>query len=100
MPMAREFDFPVEAAGEPTAPLLWVSYQGFRRATGEELRSPLPAEREERLRHGLATLDNDFPEWLEDVETETEDGLMLRFRDVEAVRNVASTLRNRGLNDR
>ena len=98
--MARDFDFPEESREQPIAPLLWVSHDGFRRATGLELRTPVREEREERLRQGLATLDNDFPDWLDDVQTETDDGLTLRFRDVEAVRNVASKLRDRGLNDR
>ena len=49
------------------------------------------------IRKGLALLDNHFPAWLEDVVSETDDGLTLRFRDVEAVRNVASTLRNHGV---
>ena len=73
--MARDFDFPEESREQPIAPLLWVSHDGFRRATGLELRTPVREEREERLRQGLATLDNDFPEWLDDVQTETEDGL-------------------------
>ena len=95
----KEFDLQAAAAGDPTAPLLWISHQGFRRVTGQELRTPLRDEREQRLKLGLGTLDNDFPSWFEAVETETEDGLLLRFRDVEAVRNVASKLRDRGLND-
>ena len=98
--MAVDLDFPVEIDEAPAAPLIWISHAGFLRATGEELRSPVPDERMERLRRGLARLDNDFPGWLEAIEAETADGLTLRFRDIEAVRNVESTLRNRGLNDR
>jgi hypothetical protein len=98
--MARDFGFPAETNGNPTTPLLWISHQGFLRATGEELRTPVPEERLVRLHQGLASLDNDFPGWLEAIETETEDGLTLRFQNVEAVRNVASKLRDYGLNDR
>jgi hypothetical protein len=98
--MARDLDFPVEVDEEPDAPLLWISHAGFQRATGEELRSPVPEERRERLCRGLAALDGDFPHWFEGIASETADGLMLRFRDVEAVRNVASKLRDRGLRDR
>jgi hypothetical protein len=59
----------------------------------------VPEERKERLRKGLAALDNDFPEWLEDANDEGS-GISLRFRDLEAVRNVASKLRDRGLQDK
>lgn len=97
--MARDFDFPVESGERPTAPLLWISYRGFQRATGEDLRTPVPEEREERLRRGLAALDADFPDWLDRLAGETNDGIELRFRDLEAVRNVESKLRDRGLND-
>ncbi|MBW3623539.1 MAG: hypothetical protein KY468_09040 [Armatimonadetes bacterium] len=92
-----DFDFPVEDNQEnPAAPLLWVSYQGFQRATGEELRTPVRDELKERLNKGLASLDGDFPNWLEEV-SDAGDGVTLRFRDLEAVRNVASKLRDRGL---
>lgn len=95
--MPYQFDFPEESAGEPIAPLIWISHNGFKHATGVDLRTPVRAELMVRLRQGLGVLDNDFPEWLEDVASETDDGLVLRFRDLEAVRNVASTLRNRGV---
>ena len=97
--MAREFDFPVEDREQPIGALLWISYRGLERATGEELQTPLREEQLERLRRGLASLDRDFPTWLVEVASDTEDGLTLRFRDVEAVRNVAAKLRDRGLND-
>jgi hypothetical protein len=97
--MARDFDFPVEAGERPIAPLLWISYPGFLRATGEDLRTPVPEERNERLCRGLASLDNDFPNWLDQIAGETNDGINLRFRDLEAVQNVESKLRDRGLND-
>lgn len=93
-----DFDFPVEDNREqPTAPLLWISYKGFFRATGEELRTPVRDELRDRLNKGLAALDNDFPGWLDDVAGDSGDGITLRFRDLEAVRNVASKLRDRGL---
>lgn len=98
--MAREFGYPMEEGGEPTAPLLWVSHAGFLRATGEELRTPLRKERMERLRRGLGSLDRDFPSWLQEEAGLTEDGVTLRFQDLEATRNVAAKLRDRGLNDR
>jgi hypothetical protein len=85
---------------EPDEPVLRITFDGFYRVTGEELRTPLKAEREARLIRGLASLDSDFPNWLREVEGETADSLVLRFRDVEAVRNVASKLRDRGLEDR
>ena len=47
--MARDFDFPVEAAERPTAPLIWISEKGFLRATGEDIRTLVPEERKERL---------------------------------------------------
>jgi hypothetical protein len=98
--MARDFDFPVEVDDEPTAPLIWIEHRAFQRATGEDLRTPSEEERRERLCRGLATLDADFPEWLEDGAADTDDGVTLRFRDLEAVRNVSAKLRDRGLNDR
>jgi hypothetical protein len=110
--MARDFGFApvVEHPGEtddgrtqtlePDTPVLWISHKGFLRATGEELRTPDRQERLDRLMRGLGSLDNDFPRWLEAVEGETEDGLLLRFETVESVRNVASKLRDRGLGDR
>jgi hypothetical protein len=94
------FDFPDEVRGEPTAPLIWISHKGFLHATGEELRTPDHSELMERLRRGLARLDGDFPGWLQEVAAETDDGLVLRFCDLEAVRNVASTLSNHGLMQR
>jgi hypothetical protein len=60
-------------------------------------RTPLDEEKRERLNNGLASLDNDFPSWLEGLAGDTGDGITLRFRDVEAVQNVASKLRDRGL---
>jgi len=95
--MPYQFDFPEESRGEPIAPLIWVSRNGFQHCDGADLRTPVRAELMERLQRGLAVLDNDFPAWLEDVVSETDDGLVLRFQDVEAVRNVASTLRNHGV---
>ena len=91
------FDFPEESRGEPIAPLIWISHSGFEHATGVDLRTPVHEELMDRLRRGLAALDNHFPGWLENVVSETEDGLTLRFHDLEAVRNVASTLRNHGV---
>jgi len=98
--MAVDFDFPVETNDKPTQPLLWVSYRGFLRATGEDLRTPVASERKERLNRGLLSLDNDFPGWLEEMADDSADGVTLRFRDLEALRNVESKLRDRGLNDR
>lgn len=95
--MPYQFDFPEESRGEPTAPLIWISHNGFQHATGVDLRTPAHEELMDRLRRGLAVLDNHFPAWLESVVSETDDGLTLRFRDVEAVRNVASTLLNHGV---
>lgn len=93
-----DYDFPVESNLEnPTAPLLWISYDGFERATGINLRTPLEDEKRERLNNGLAKLDNDFPGWLEETAGDTADGITLRFKDLEAVENVASKLRDRGL---
>jgi hypothetical protein len=94
------FDFPEESRGEPIAPLIWISHNGFQHATGVDLRTPVHAELLERLGQGLAMLDNDFPDWLEGVAAETDDGLVLRFRDLEAVRNVASTLQHHGVMQR
>jgi hypothetical protein len=89
-----------EQVAEPDEPVLWITFDGLYRATGEELRTPVSTERMLRLTRGLQTLDSDFPKWLVGVEGETADGLVLRFRDVEAVRNVAAKLRDRGLEDR
>ncbi len=99
--MARDVYYPAAVDEEtPTAPLLFVSHTGFLRATGEELRSPDPQERIERLRRGLGKLDNDFPQWLEAIESETADGLVLRFRDIDALRNVEVVMRNHGMHRR
>jgi hypothetical protein len=95
--MPYEFDFPEESRGEPIAPLIWISHNGFQHATGQDLRTPVHEELMDRLRCGLAVLDSHFPAWLEGVVSETDDGLTLRFRDLEAVRNVASTLSNHGV---
>src|SRR5205807_2635847 len=97
--MARDFDFPVEVDERPTAPLIWIEERAFLRATGEDPRTPLPEERRERVCRGLAALDSDFPGWLDEIAGETDDGIVLRFRDLEAVLNVESRLRDRGLND-
>jgi hypothetical protein len=88
-----------EQVAEPAEPVLWITFDGFYRATGEELRTPASTERMLRLTRGLKTLDSDFPKWLAGVEGERADGLVLRFQDVAAVRNVASKLRDRGLED-
>lgn len=98
--MPYQFDFPEESRGEPIAPLIWISHNGFQHATGVDLRTPVHAELMDRLRDGLAVLDNDFPKWLQGVVAETDDGLVLRFDDLEAVRNVASTLQNHGVMQR
>lgn len=93
--MAKEVAFP-----DGDAPVLWIGHRGFLRVTGEELRTPVFEERMERLRTGLASLDGDFPGWLVGVDGETDDGLVLRFRDREAAVNVAAKLRDRGVYDR
>ena len=98
--MAREFDFPEASNGRPIAPLIWISYAGFERATGENLQTPVREEQSERLRRGLAALDADFPGWLDRIAGTTQDGITVRLRDLEAVTNVESKLRDRGLNDR
>ncbi|MFN3649458.1 MAG: hypothetical protein ACK47B_07725 [Armatimonadota bacterium] len=98
--MAR--DFGIEAATVPagTQPTVWITHDGFERATGIDLRTPVRSELLSRIRDGLDSLDHDFPSWFTGVAGEREDGLVLRFRDTEALNNVVSKLRDRGLNDR
>ena len=54
----------------------------------------------DRLKRGLAALDNDFPTWLVSITGFTNDGLTLRFQDLEALGNIASKLRDRGVLER
>jgi hypothetical protein len=98
--MALDFSFPVPDDGGAAAPLMWISYDAFERVTGENLQTPLAEEQAERVRRGLDGLDHDFPGWLEEIASHTNQGIVLRFRDLDAVRNVESKLRDRGLNDR
>lgn len=96
----RDFGLEMEARQDPPEPNLWITHAGFERATGIDLRTPVHEELIDRVKQGLEKLDNDFPAWFAGVVGERDDGLVLRFRDAEAMNNVVSTLRNRGLNDR